>query len=159
MRASSPGAASPIRSAGIAMLAVVMIAAAFSAFRNLPLALIGSAAPLDSCNDLFGAGHLRHGVRTDEARGLHAWQPRGGEPVDELCAELRGERVTVNFPPDSQLPGWSAFGRVVRPRAHYAKFADDCAPRFRRVQRPYRTGDPHQRRGGDRTSPGREPLE
>ena len=57
--------------------------------------VLGPVAPLDRGNDLFGAGHLRHRVRADEARGLDTRQPCGGEPVDELCANLRGERLRL----------------------------------------------------------------
>ena len=57
--------------------------------------VLGPVAPLDRGDDLFGACHLRHRVGADEARGLDAREPCGGEPVDELCANRRGERLRL----------------------------------------------------------------
>ena len=46
-------------------------------------------APLDRRDDLLRAGHLRHGLRADEADGLDARHAGGGEQVDELRAHGR----------------------------------------------------------------------
>ena len=57
--------------------------------------VLGPVTPLDRGNDLFGACHLRHRVGADEARGLDAREPCGGEPIGELGAKPWGERLRL----------------------------------------------------------------
>jgi len=55
--------------------------------------VLGAVAALDPADDLLRARHLRHAVVAHEADRLDAWQSRGGEPVDELRARRRLQRL------------------------------------------------------------------
>jgi hypothetical protein len=49
--------------------------------------------------DLLGPGHLRHELGVDEARGLHAREPCGGEPLAQLGPHGRREHGLVVLEP------------------------------------------------------------
>ena len=60
---------------------------------------LGALARLDRGDDLLGARHLRHRVVAHEAHRLDPRQPRRREPVDELGAHRRRERLRLVLEP------------------------------------------------------------
>jgi hypothetical protein len=61
---------------------------------------VGDAvAAVEPGHNLLGAGHLRHALGIDEARGLDPLQARVCEPADELCARLGRDDLLLVLEP------------------------------------------------------------
>src|SRR4029078_7599579 len=79
--------------------------------------VLGPVAPLDSLDDVLGAGHLRHAVRWHEADRLAALETRLGEPVDEVGTDGRLQNLALVLEPVARADVAEDQRPVVSPRS------------------------------------------